>query len=79
LGGLFVFSLILSDVKRKFAQRKNFVTPAKAGAQSVVVFEYTKDWVPAFAGMTKFLIRRISKRHYLRAVQAKSASKARQC
>jgi hypothetical protein len=35
---------------------QKFVIPAKAGAQSVVVFEYTKDWVPAFAGMTNFLL-----------------------
>ncbi|HEX9392071.1 MAG TPA: hypothetical protein VF928_12225 [Usitatibacteraceae bacterium] len=30
---------------------KNLVVPAKAGTQSIQVFDSTKDWIPAFAGM----------------------------
>ena len=33
---------------------KNPVVPAQAGTQSVQVLENTMDWIPAYAGMTKF-------------------------
>jgi hypothetical protein len=32
----------------------NLVVPAKAGTQSIHVFDLRKDWIPAFAGKTKF-------------------------
>ena len=37
---------------RFFGTSKTRVVPAQAGTQSLQVFEYTKDWIPAFAGMT---------------------------
>jgi hypothetical protein len=75
LGGLFVFSLILSEVKKRFSQRKNFVIPAKAGTQSFVYSNITNGLGPGLRRGDE-IVEQSKECQYPRAVPAKNAPNA---